>query len=76
MSVWREAPGIFSDEEQLLLAMTEEITMIHQQGLSDGLYKKANETWGEEHTAHVIMAIININAWNRIGVGLKMHPGK
>lgn len=30
--------------------------------------------WGEEKTAQVIMTIITINAWNRIGVGLNMHP--
>src|SRR5664279_2017105 len=30
MSVWREAPNVFSEEDQLLLAMTEEITLINQ----------------------------------------------
>ena len=74
VSVWREAPNVFSKEEQLLLQMTEEITLIHQHGLSDTLYEKAIALWGEERTAQSIMAIITINAWNRIGVGLKMHP--
>jgi AhpD family alkylhydroperoxidase len=74
ISVWREAPNLFTEEEQLLLEMTEEITLIHQHGLSDALYEKAVALWGEERTAQVIMAIITINAWNRIGVGLKMHP--
>src|SRR6195952_681118 len=41
ISVWREAPNVFSEEEQLLLAITEEITLIHQHGLSDALYEKA-----------------------------------
>jgi len=75
LNVWREAPKIFSEEEQLLLEVTEEITLIHQHGLSDRLYEKAIRLWGEERTAQVIMAIININSWNRIGVGLKLHPG-
>ena len=76
MSVWRESPNIFSDEEQLLLEMVEEITLIHQHGLSDRLYEKAISLWGEERTARVMMAIININSWNRIGVGTKLHPDK
>ena len=76
LSVWREAPDIFNDEEQLLLEITEEITLIHQHGLSDHLYKKAISLWGEVRTARVIMAILNINSWNRIGVGLNLHPGK
>ena len=75
MTVWREAPNIFNEEEQLILAITEEITLIHQHGLSDTLYEKAVALWGEEKTAQVIMAIITMNAWNRIGVGLEMHPG-
>jgi len=73
-SVWREAPNVFTEEEQLLLEMTEEITLIHKHGLSDALYEKSMNIFGEEKTAQVIMAIITINAWNRIGVGLKMHP--
>jgi AhpD family alkylhydroperoxidase len=74
MSVWREAPNVFTEEEQLLLEITEEVTLIHQHGLGDELYKKAITTWSEEQTAQVLMVIITINAWNRIGVGLKMHP--
>jgi AhpD family alkylhydroperoxidase len=74
ISVWREAPNVFSAEEQLLLEMTEEITLIHQHGLSEPLYQKAIALWGEERTAQVIMAVITINGWNRIGVGLQMHP--
>ena len=74
MAVWREAPNIFSEEEQLLFEMTEEITLIHLKGLSDWLYEKAITLWGEERTAQVIMAIININSYNRIGVGLNLHP--
>jgi alkylhydroperoxidase family enzyme len=54
--------------------MTEEITLIHQHGLSDETYEKAIALFGEEKTAKIIMTIIVINAWNRIGVGLKMEP--
>jgi AhpD family alkylhydroperoxidase len=74
MSVWREAGDIFTEEEQLLLAITEEITLIHQHGLSDELYDKAITLIGAEKTAQVIMAVITINAWNRIGVALRIHP--
>lgn len=74
LSVWKEAPDVFTEEEQLLLAMTEEITLIHQHGLSDELYNKAISFLGDEKTAEAIMIIITINAWNRIGVSLNMHP--
>lgn len=74
ISVWREAANVFAEEEQVLLEMTEQITLIHRHGLSDELYEKALRLFGEEKTAQIMMAIITINAWNRIGVGLKMQP--
>jgi len=73
LSVWRESPQ-FNEEERLMLEMTEEITLLHQHGLSEGVYQRSIALFGEEKTAHVIMAIININAWNRIGVSLHMQP--
>jgi AhpD family alkylhydroperoxidase len=74
ISVWRESKNVFNEEEQLILAITEEITLIHQHGLSEELYEKAIALFGEEKTAQIIMVAITINAWNRIGVSLKMEP--
>jgi len=74
INVWRVAPNVFNDEEQLPLEMTEEITLIQKHGLSDWLYEKAISLWGEKRTAGVMMAVININSLNRIGVGTNMHP--
>jgi AhpD family alkylhydroperoxidase len=74
INVWREADTIFTEEEQLVIRMTEELTLIHQHGLSDSVYEKALALFGEEKTAQIIMVIITINAWTRIGVGLKMQP--
>lgn len=74
VSAWREAGNIFTGEERLIFKMTEEITLIHQHGLSDETYEKAIEVFGEQKTAQIIIAIVTINAWNRIGVSVKMHP--
>lgn len=74
ISVWKEAGNIFSEEEKLLFQMTEEITLVHQHGLSNAVYEKAITTFGEEKTAQIIMAIVTINAWNRIGVATQLRP--
>jgi AhpD family alkylhydroperoxidase len=76
VSAWREAGDIFSEEERLVLQMTEEITFIHQHGLSDAVYEKAIRVFGEEKTSELIMAIVTINAWNRIGVATQLRPAK
>ena len=54
--------------------MTEEITLVDKNGLSERLSDQAIGLLGEEKTAQVIMVIITINAWNRIGVSLNMAP--
>jgi AhpD family alkylhydroperoxidase len=74
LSAWREASNVFNEEEQLIIRMTEELTLIHQHGLSETVYEKAISLFGEEKTAQLIMVIITINAWNRIGVGLSIKP--
>jgi len=56
--------------------MTEEVTLIQQRGLSDAVYEQALHLFGEIQTAQILMTIVTINAWNRIGVGLKMEPEK
>ena len=75
-AAWREAGDIYTEAEKLIFRMTEEITLIHQQGLTESTYEKAIASFGEEKTAQIMMAIITINAWNRIGVATEMHPAK
>ena len=74
IAVWKESSNAFSEEEQLILKITEEITLIHQQGLTEATYQKAVSVFGKEKLAQIMMVVIAINAWNRIGVALKMEP--
>jgi AhpD family alkylhydroperoxidase len=74
VSAWREAGDHFSEEERLLFQMTEEITLIHELGLGDETYANSIALFGEEKTAQIIMAIVTINAWNRIGVATQLNP--
>lgn len=69
---WRET-DFFTEEEQAILAVTEEVTLIPQ-GLSDETYARAARVFDEEYLAQLIMAVIVINAWNRIGVSTHMKP--
>lgn len=74
LSAWREAKNWFSKEDQAILTLTEEITLISANGLSDDTYNESVSLFGEEVTAMLITAVININAWNRIAVSTHMHP--
>lgn len=72
LALWRET-NFFSDEERAILALTEEVTHISG-GVSEATYQNAVKILGEKKTAQVIMNVIVINAWNRIGVSTRMVP--
>ena len=72
LNAWRETP-FFTPEERAILALTEEVTLIANH-VSDNTYQQAAGLFDEEYLAQVIMAIININAWNRIGIATAMSP--
>ena len=63
---WRESP-FFTAEEQLIIQITEQVTAVAEQGLTDELYETGVKLLGQEKVADIIMAVICINAWNRIG---------
>ncbi len=67
LNAWRETE-LFDKEEKVILAMTEEVSLIHENGLSDSTYQEAKKLFDNSYIAQVIMAIVSINAWNRIVV--------
>ncbi|MBS0031204.1 carboxymuconolactone decarboxylase family protein [Chitinophaga sp. 22321] len=75
LNAWRESPQ-FTDEERIILAITEEVTHISRQGLTEATYQEALQQLGMKRTAEVIMAVNIINAWNRIGISTHRIPGK
>lgn len=72
LNAWRDTP-FFTAEEQALLALTEEVTLIHQH-VKDATYEQAVQLLGEEYVAAAIMAIVIINGWNRISIATGAMP--
>ncbi len=71
LNAWKET-NKFSTEEKTILAITEEITLIHQNGLTDATYQAAKNIFSDEQIAQIIMAVVTINAWNRIAVSTQL----
>jgi AhpD family alkylhydroperoxidase len=71
LAAWWETP-FFTEEEQVILKFTEELTLLTRSGVSDELYNKAIALLGKQKVAQLIFAIITINAWNRIAVSTHM----
>lgn len=76
LNAWREAEGLFTEEEKVVLAITEEITLIHQSGLSDDTYTNALQFFSETQIADIITAVIAINLWNRVVLSTHLLIGQ
>lgn len=76
LNAWREAKELFTEEEQIILQITVEVTLISQKGLSEETYQKAKVFFNESQLADIIMAAIVINMWNRIAISTHMPIGK
>lgn len=73
ISAWREASEMFTKEEQIVLEMAEEITLIHKEGLRKATYDAAIKLFSENQIAQIIMAIVTINGWNRIALSTHLQ---
>ena len=71
LSAWREA-DVYTEEEKAILALTEQVTLINNH-VSEDVYQNAARLFDEKYLAEIIMMIITINAWNRIGITTGMR---
>ncbi len=74
LSAWRETP-FYSPRERAALAWTEALTLISQDPVSDELYAEVRAEFGEKELVDLTMAIVAINGWNRLAVGMRTVPG-
>lgn len=68
---WRESP-LFSDEERAVLAYTDAVTRIADNGVSDEIYAAVAEFYSPEQIAQLTVLVATINAWNRFAVATKV----
>ena len=73
VSAWRESP-FFTDVERAALALTDAITHIGDAGVPDDVWEAARAIGTDKQLADLVMAIVTINAWNRIAVTFHSQP--
>lgn len=72
LAAWRESP-LFDERERAVLDLTDEVTLIAEEGLSEASYQQGLALLGETLLAQCLMQIITINAWNRVAVATRME---
>ncbi|WP_316738003.1 carboxymuconolactone decarboxylase family protein [Pedobacter aquatilis] len=73
LNAWKET-NLYTEEEQAILALTEEVTLINNH-VSDATFDRAAKLFDENYLSQVIMAIVTINAWNRIAITSRTMVG-
>lgn len=76
VAAWRDAP-YFSDSERAALALTEALTRISDRAdpVPDPIWNEADQQFDEAELATLILAIAQINVWNRLNVAVRQPIG-
>lgn len=76
VAAWRDNPG-FNDGERAALALTEALTRISDrpEPVPDEIWDEATRHFDQKALASVILAIANINVWNRLNIAVRQPVG-
>jgi AhpD family alkylhydroperoxidase len=74
LSAWRDAP-YYSARERAALELTESLTRLNDHGVPDEIYEQARGQFSEDELAHLCLAIVAINGWNRLNIAVRTVPG-
>lgn len=67
LDAWRET-DLYTEKERAVLALTEAMTLIAGNPVSDEIYDEAKKHLTDKELAAVIMSVVAINGWNRIAI--------
>jgi AhpD family alkylhydroperoxidase len=76
VAAWRDSP-FFSDQERAALALTEALTRIADQAdpVNDQIWNEATKHFAEAGLASLVLAIAQINLWNRLNCATRQIAG-
>src|SRR5215217_7005760 len=74
LDAWRESP-FYSARERAALAWTEAVTLVAESRVPDAVYAEVRRQFSDDELLALTMAVITINAWNRLNVALRTVPG-
>lgn len=74
VATWREAP-CYTPRERAALAWCESLTLLPQTGAPDDVYAEVAAVFAPKEIVALTLAIVAINGWNRLAVGLRSPVG-
>ena len=74
LSAWRES-SFYSERERAALAWTESVTNISEDHVPDAAYDLVRGCFTEKELVDLTLAVIAINAWNRLAISFHTPAG-
>ena len=74
LDAWRETP-YYSARERAALEWTEALTLVSESRVPDEVYERVRAQFSEDELAHLSLAVVAINGWNRLNVAARTVPG-
>lgn len=74
LDAWRETP-YYSARERAALEWTEALTLVTEGHVADDVYERVGDQFTEDELAHLSLAVVAINGWNRLNVAARTVPG-
>jgi AhpD family alkylhydroperoxidase len=70
---WEESPA-FSDKERAALAWTDSLTRVYKDHVPDSAWDLVKAHFSEREIVDLSIAIVEINAWNRLMIAFRTPP--
>lgn len=74
LAAWEET-SLFTPKERAALRWTEAVTLIHEGHVPDDVYEDVRKQFSEKELVDLTMAVITINAWNRLAIPFRSPVG-
>ena len=76
VAAWHDTP-YFTEAERAALALTEALTRISDRAdpVPDAIWNEVDKQFDEQELAALVLAIANINVWNRLNVAVRQPVG-
>lgn len=74
LDAWHEA-SLYSDRERAAMLWAEAVTNLADGRVSDDVFQQVKAQFSDEEVIDLTIAVIAINAWNRINVAFRMPSG-
>ncbi|WP_309130637.1 carboxymuconolactone decarboxylase family protein [Brevibacterium sp.] len=71
---WQHAGELFEERERAVLALTDAVTQISADSVSDEVWGRVKQHFSDEEIGDLLVAIGTINVWNRISIAAEVTP--